>query len=169
MIMQGSSRKQVLISISSANLKNIIVLLCKHITNINKAFKDIKSDTMANFIWANYKGFTVTTNKVTSMLDFNTIKKYIKNINIINSNNIMVPRLPQSKSYLKILDILYIIKDTNISIFSDVIKKIYNPSTFLTMWFSLQNQGSLKPFLNQIQLSFRLIYKILKAVQRLSL
>ena len=79
---------------------------------------------MANFIWANHKGFTVTTNKVTSMLDFNTIKKYIKNVNIINSNNIMVPRLPQSKSYLKILDILYIIKDTNISISSDVIKKI---------------------------------------------
>jgi len=48
----------------------------------------------------------------------------------------MILRLPQSKLYLKILDILYLIEDTNISITSEVVKKvlqsmhIFNNMTF---------------------------------------
>jgi len=36
----------------------------------------------------------------------------------------MTPKLPQSKSYFKILDILYLIEDTNVSITSKVVKKV---------------------------------------------
>ena len=49
----------------------------------------------------------ITTNKVTSTLDLNTIKIYIKNINVIDSNEVISLKLPQSKLYLKILDILH--------------------------------------------------------------
>jgi len=36
----------------------------------------------------------------------------------------MTPKLPQSKLYFKILDILYLIEDTNVSITSKVVKKV---------------------------------------------
>ena len=64
------------------------------------------------------------------MLDLNTIKKYIKNVNVIDSNNIMTSRLSQFKFYLKILDILYIIKNTNVPISSDVVKILQSTHIF---------------------------------------
>ena len=39
------------------------------------------------------RGLIITTNKVTSTLDLNTIENYIKNIDIVNLNNIMLPKL----------------------------------------------------------------------------
>jgi len=59
-----------------------------------------------------------------------TIEKYIKNLNNIDSNEIISPRLFQSKSYLKILDISYFIKDTNLPIFADIIKIVIK-STYI--------------------------------------
>jgi len=56
--------------------------------------------------------------------DLSTIKKYIKNIDAFDLEDIIAPRLPQLKSYLKILDIPYLIEDTNILITSDIVKKI---------------------------------------------
>ena len=48
------------------------------------------------------------TNKITSFLDLQTIKNYIKNTNCINTNGVKVPRLSQFKSYLKIIGIPYL-------------------------------------------------------------
>jgi len=51
MTTKESSRQQVLVSISLANLTKLIVLYSKHIANINSALKDIKLDIiMADFI-----------------------------------------------------------------------------------------------------------------------
>jgi len=79
---------------------------------------------MADFIQADHRGLAITTNKVVFTLDFNTIIKYIKNVDVIDSNNIIVQRLPQSKSYLKILNISYLIKDTNVPISFNIVKRI---------------------------------------------
>jgi len=56
------------------------------------------------------------TKKVTSQFNLNTIESYIKNINIINIEDIMTFYLPQSKSYLKIIGISYIMEDSKIPI-----------------------------------------------------
>ena len=48
----------------------------------------------------------------------------MKELNNINLNNIMSPRLPQSKSYFKILDILYLLKYTNLSIILDIMERV---------------------------------------------
>lgn len=106
------------------NSNRIMVLSNKHVVNINKVLKDIKSDVMANFIRANHRGLMIITNKVTSTSNFNTIEKYIKNVDVVDSNDISSSRLPQSKSYLKILDIPDLIKDTDISITSNIIKRV---------------------------------------------
>ena len=57
------------------------------------------------------------------MLDLNKIENYIKNINVVDSNNIISLRLSQSKLYLEILNILYYIKDTNLLIITDIVKR----------------------------------------------
>ena len=114
-------RRQVLVFISLSNLMKFMVLFCKHVVNINRALKDIKSDIMADFIWADHWDLTIT---IASSSDLSTIEKYIKNIDSIDLDDIMMSRLPQLKSYLKILGILYLIEDTNVPISSDVVKRI---------------------------------------------
>jgi len=95
MIFKGPSRKQVLVPMSQANSTKFIVLSSKHMVNINRTLNDIKSNIMADFIWANSRGLTIMTNKVTFPSDLNTIEKYIKNIDIIDSEDISAPRLSQ--------------------------------------------------------------------------
>ena len=60
----------------------------KYMANINRILKNIKSDIIADFNYADNRGLTITTNKVAFTLDLNTIKKYIKNIDIINLNDV---------------------------------------------------------------------------------
>ena len=79
---------------------------------------------MADFIWADQRELIITTNKVVSMLDFNTIKKYIKNVDVVDFKDVIAPWLPQSRSYLKIFGILYIIENTNTSVSSGIIEQI---------------------------------------------
>jgi len=101
-----------------------MAMLNKHIANINRLLKDIKSDVMADFIQADQRDLVITTNKVAVILDLNTIESYIKNVDIVNSKRVISPRLPKYKLYLKILDISYFIKDTNLPITSETVKKI---------------------------------------------
>ena len=58
------------------------------------------------------------------------ISKYVKNCDNIDTNNIQDMWLPQSKSYLKILSILYIMKGTNMLINSEVMK-MFIKSTYI--------------------------------------
>jgi len=70
-------------------------LFNKHISNINRTLKDIKSDTIADFIHTDNRKLTITTNKVTSILNLNIIKKYIKNVDNIDLKDVMLLRLLQ--------------------------------------------------------------------------
>ena len=47
---KDSSRKQVIVPISNDNKTKFIALLSKHITNINRLLKNIKSEVIADFI-----------------------------------------------------------------------------------------------------------------------
>ena len=119
------SRRQILVSMSSSNSAKIMAISSKYITNINRVLKIIKSDVMADFICTDNCGFTITTNKVVFPLYLNMIKKYIKNVDIIDSKESIVSQRPQSKFYLRILDILYFIKNTNILINADLVEQFF--------------------------------------------
>ena len=56
------------------------------------------------------------------------VKKYIKELNNVDTSNVMSDRLSQLKSYLKILGISYFVKDTNLFIISDIIGRIIKTS-----------------------------------------
>ena len=118
------SRKQIIVLISLNNLEKFMVLSNKHVANINRALKDIRLDVMTDFIRVDSRELMITTNKVASTSDLNTIENYIKNTDVVDLNDIMSPRLHQSKLYLKILDIPYLIKDTKIPITANVIGRM---------------------------------------------
>ena len=124
------SRRQILVSMSLSNSAKIMAISSKHITNINRVLKIIKSDVMADFICTNNCGFIITTNQVVFSLYFNMIKKYIQNVDIIDSKESIVSQLPQSKFYLRILGILYFIKNTNILINKDLVEQVFK-STYI--------------------------------------
>jgi len=114
----------ILVPMSLINSSKFMVSSSHYVANINRALKDIKSDTLANFIHIDQCRLTVTTNKVASLLDLSTIERYIKNVDTINSEENMMSRLPQSKSYLKILGISYIMKRTNVPITFSIVEKL---------------------------------------------
>jgi len=67
-------------------------------------------------------------NKIATLSDLKVVGKYMKELNNVNTSNVISLRLPQSKLYLKILDILYLIENTNLSITANVIERIIQTS-----------------------------------------
>ena len=53
-----------------------MAMLNKHIANINRLLKDVKSDVMADFIQADQRDLVITTNKVAAIIDLNTIESF---------------------------------------------------------------------------------------------
>ena len=106
------------------NIERIIAQASIHIKNINRILKNIKSEIVIDYIQLDNKDIIVTTNIVAASFNLNMMKKYIKHLNNIDSNNIISLRLPQLKFYLKILGILYFVEDTNLPITSDIIERI---------------------------------------------
>ena len=124
MTTKGPSRKQVIVPINSKNANNFMKESSSHVTNINRALKNIKLEVMANFIHMENSRLVITTNKVASALNLQTIEKYIKNTYNIKTNHVESPRLSQSKSFLKIICIPYISESTNTYISTENVEKI---------------------------------------------
>jgi len=126
MTTKSLSRKHVIIPISNNKMK-FMADSSVYITNINKVLKNIKLKVMTNFIHSDQAGITIIINKVALLFNFQTIEKYIKKVNYIEANKVKVSCLLQSKSYLKIMDISYLVENTNIPIIVDVVKIASRP------------------------------------------
>ena len=124
MTTKGPSHKQVIVPMSNNLGKRFTKDSSSHIININCALKNIKSNTCADFICADNKGVIISTNNVASNSNLHEIKKYAKNSLSANNDSIASPRLPQSKSYLKIVGILYFIDKSNTCVTSEDIECI---------------------------------------------
>jgi len=111
---KSSFRKQVIILMSLLNANRSMTKSNQHVININRLLKDVKFDILANFICTDNKEMIITTNKVAANSDLKVIENYIKNVDKVNISKVGSSRLLESKFYLKILDILYYIKDTNL-------------------------------------------------------
>jgi len=58
------------------------------------------------------------------LFDLSIIENYIKNTNNIKFDDILISQLSQSKSYLKIIGISYLMENTNILINFSVVRTI---------------------------------------------
>jgi len=115
MTTRGPSRKEVIIPMAKHNAELIVNSAHIYIANVNKCLKNSKSDIVADFIQSTNNGIVITTNKLANDLNLSTIEKYLKNIQNIDSDMIESPRLPKSKSYMKIIGLPYKINQDVIS------------------------------------------------------
>ena len=79
-----------------------------HIANLNRTLCNSKSEVLVDYIWPKNSGILVITNKVAFQSDLSIIDNYVKSSNDINSLQVEEPRLSKSKSYLKIIGILFL-------------------------------------------------------------
>ena len=107
MMTKGPSRKQVIILMSGDNINNFIKNSSLHVANINRLLCNTKSDVLVDYIQLDPTGVIFVTNKVSQQSDMSIIDQYVKNSNDINSLQVEEPCLPKSKSYLKIISILF--------------------------------------------------------------
>ena len=121
---KDSSCKQIIISMESTNSKKFMKYSDNHITNLNCALKGIKSNTIIDFIHIDYCSLIVIVNKVATPSKLYVVENYIKNTTFVDFNGIQFACLSQSKSYLKILSIPYLIEDTNMPINSCIVESI---------------------------------------------
>ena len=128
MMTKGPLRKQIIIPISTDNANKFMLASSKHIVNLNYSLRSTKTDFMVDFIHIDHWDLIVTFNRVASQLEISIVSKYIKNYNNINTNVIQDARLPQSKSYLKVLSIPYILEGTNMPIKSNIIESFIKTS-----------------------------------------
>lgn len=87
---KGLSKKQIIIFMSMNNVERIIVQTNTHIFNINRTFKEVKSDIST---CSNNREIIITTNKVAVSLDLSIVEKYMKELNDVDPNNVMSSRL----------------------------------------------------------------------------
>jgi len=100
-------RKHIIIPMNNDNNTKFMKNSSVHVANINRALRNVKSEVLADFICSDPLGITVVTNKVSMQSDLQIIEQYVKNSDDIDALQVEVPCFPQSKSYLKIIGILY--------------------------------------------------------------
>jgi len=121
-------RKQVIIPMNLNNSNIIESNASFHINDINKHLKDANSNNSADFIHIDKVSIIVITRFTTSEQDMRTIKTAIKNSKKINKDFVESPHLPQSKSYFKILELPYFVKNVNEPITSQIVKEVLKES-----------------------------------------
>ena len=124
MTTKGSSRKQVIVPMNTDNIRKYIKDVSTHVININRALKSIKLNIIANFIRLDGKGIVISTNNVTNPSDLQEIGRCVKNSLVVEADQIKFSRLPQSKSYLKIVSIPYLSNQTNTRLSANEVEKI---------------------------------------------
>jgi len=107
MTTKGPSHKQVIFLMSSDNRDRFMKNSAIHIANLNRNLNNVKSEVSVDVICPDPASITIVTNKVSQAFDLTIIEKYVKNLENINSSQVDMPHLPQSKSYLKIIGISY--------------------------------------------------------------
>jgi len=110
---KGPSRKQAIIPVHNDLAESIMGNASTHVFQINAQLKNIKSSMHSEFIRPYSGRIAIVTNNVPNPSDLSIIEKYFKSVEGINSNDIPSPRLPQSKSYLKITGLPYLRADGN--------------------------------------------------------
>ena len=77
----------------SNDIKRVIIKANAYVFNINRLLKGIKSEISVDFIYSDNKRILITTNKVAVASNLNIIKKYIKNLNKVDSSDIISLKL----------------------------------------------------------------------------
>ena len=104
---KNSSCKQI-ISMKNNNSKKFMKSSDNYITNLNCALKNIKSDTIIDFIYIDHCSLIVIANKVVIPSKLYMVENYIKNTTFVDLNGIQFACLLQFKKQIHISFIVII-------------------------------------------------------------
>jgi len=88
--MKSPFRKQVIIPMNNDNKIKFIKDSCNHVTNINKALKNIKLEVTVDFIHSDQSEVMIVTNKVASPLNLQIIESNVKSTKHIKAERVEV-------------------------------------------------------------------------------
>ena len=92
---------------TKSNAELIMKSAHKQISNINEYLKNSNSDIITDFIRLLNNGVIITTNHPANATELSRIENFLKKIDNIDPISIEAPRLPKSKSYMKIVRLPY--------------------------------------------------------------
>jgi len=90
MITRRLLHHQIIVPIYTESVTKIMAKSSKHVTNINCLLKNIKSNVVADFIQTDSKGIIVITNSIAAQSNLDSIENYIKDINTIQVDIILI-------------------------------------------------------------------------------
>jgi len=107
MMTQGPTRYQVLVPLDSATAELIVANAASAVQFCNKSLVEARSKLRVESVHKAWDGVSMSTNSVASATKLEVIKQWLKKTAGLGESTEVEPCLPQSKSFLKILDVPY--------------------------------------------------------------
>jgi len=85
MTTKSLSRKQVIVLMNGDNILKFMKKSSLHISNINRALRNIKSNVLVDFIHSDHLGITIVTCKVALSSNLQVIENYVKSVDCIDA------------------------------------------------------------------------------------
>ena len=103
----GPTRHQVLIPLDAPSAEIVVANAAIAVESCNKGLVKAHSKLRVESVRKAWDNVSMSTNFVASAAELEVIKQWLKKVTGLNSTVVVEPRLPQSKSFLKILGVLY--------------------------------------------------------------
>jgi len=89
MTTKSPSRKQVIVPMNGDNILKFMKKSSLHISNINRALRNIKSNVLVDFIHSDPLGITIVTCKVALSSNLQVIENYVKSVDCIDATGVI--------------------------------------------------------------------------------
>jgi len=107
MTMHRPTRRQVLIPLDTPTVEVVVANTATAVESCNRGFVEAHSKLRVESVRKAWDGISMSTNFVASAVELEVIKQWLKKVAGLAASTVVEPRLPQSKSFLKILGIPY--------------------------------------------------------------
>jgi len=107
MTMHGPTRRQVLIPLDTPTTEVVVANAATAVESYNRGLVEAHSKLRVESVRKAWDGISMSTNFVASAAELEVIKQWLKKVAGLAASTVVEPCLPQSKSFLKILDVPY--------------------------------------------------------------
>ena len=101
------TRHQILVPLDSAAAELIVANAASAVQSCNKGLVEARSKLRVESVRKAWDGVSMSTNSVASVAELEVIKQWLKKTAGLGEITEVEPHLPQSKSFLKVLGVLY--------------------------------------------------------------
>ena len=107
MTTQGPTRHQILIPLAPAAAEVVVANAASAVESCNKSLVSAHSKLRVESVRKTWDGVSMSTNSIASVAELEVIKQWLKKTTGLGEITEVELRLPQSKSFLKVLGVLY--------------------------------------------------------------